>query len=80
MTVDERIKRYFITQYSFVDFFYAYCEDKGIDDPEVDLTDEQYDAWEKLVEQKLTVQFLANMRRDIEQYIDEQIKIAVREF
>lgn len=78
MTVDERIKNYFNTEWNFVDFFYAYCEAKGIEDPESgDLTDEEYGALEKELEKKLTYGFLVGLRETIIEDINERICYAV---
>lgn len=74
MTVDERIKKYFNTEWTFTDFFYAYCEAKGIDDPEGgDLTEEEYGALEKELEGKLTYGFLCGLQSVIMEDINERI-------
>ena len=80
MTVDERIKKYFNTEWTFTDFFYAYCEAKGIDDPEGgDLTEEEYDRLEKECESKLTYGMLCGLREVIIEDINERIYWTMRE-
>lgn len=63
MTANEKVMKYFSTEWTFTDFFYAYCAAKGIDDPEdVDvMSEEEYLALEKECEEKLTVPFLREL-------------------
>ena len=77
MTVDERIKNYFNTEWTFTDFFYAYCEAKGIDDPESDIDEETYDRLEKECEEKLTYGFLTGLERAVTQDVNERIADAM---
>ena len=44
---DKSISEYLNTEWTFVDFFYAYCQARGIEDPENDLTDEEYSRMEE---------------------------------
>lgn len=67
MTVDERVKKYFSTEWTFTDFFYAYCNAKGIDDPEEDIDEETYNRLEKECEEKLTYEFLVGLERVVTQ-------------
>lgn len=47
MTI-EKIQKYLddSLRWTFTDLFYAYCEENGCDDPECDLTDEEYEKME----------------------------------
>ena len=40
-------------RFNSVDLFYAFCEAKGIDDPECGLTDEEYNKLEEEFENKV---------------------------
>ena len=45
--LDKKIKTYMTFEWDFTDFFYAFCEAKGIEDPESDLTEEEYTTLEE---------------------------------
>lgn len=62
MTTVENVKRYANTEWTFTDFFYAYCAAKGIDDPEEDLTEDEYFVIEKECEEKLCVSDFCKFR------------------
>ena len=79
MDKQQMIEKYFNTKHTVVDFFYAYCENKGIDNPEEDLTDEEYTILEKECEARLTPVLLSNMRREIEADIDKRIHCAMKD-
>lgn len=51
--IDKAIKDYLKIKFSYIDLFYAFCGAKGIEDPESDLTNEEYAALEKEFESKL---------------------------
>lgn len=51
--IDKKIKTYMTFEWDFTDFFYAFCEAKGIEDPESDLTEDEYTALEEECKQKL---------------------------
>lgn len=71
------IEKHFKFDYNIVDFFYAYCNAKGIDNPEEDLTDEEYDKLETECCEKITNTILDNLRRAIMQDINERIEAAM---
>lgn len=77
MTVNQKVKEYFSTEWTFTDFFYAYCAAKGIDDPEEDLSDEEYSALEKECEEKLTVPFLRKLGDKMIMEVNELIYSAM---
>ena len=79
MTVDQKIKKYFNTEWTFIDFFYAYCKANGINDPECDLDDETYNKLEKECEEKLTVQFLSGFRNVMIEQVNEIIYCAMED-
>lgn len=72
-----KIDKHFKFDYSIVDFFYAYCNAKGIDNPEEDLTDEEYGRLENECCEKITDTMLDNLRRAIMQDINERIEAAM---
>ncbi len=53
MTKDQLIKKYMNIEWCFQDFFYAYCEARGIDDPEAIESDEVYERLKKNVRKRL---------------------------
>ena len=73
------IDEYFNTKWSFTDFFYAYCEGKDIDDPENDLTEEEYTQLEKECAEKITYGMLRGLREVIIGDINERLEIAMSE-
>ena len=79
MTADKRVDEYFNKnlKWTVTDFFYAYCEAKGIEDPETDLSDEEYTRLEKIVEDELTPQFLSRLRDSIIEEAQERIFYAM---
>ena len=75
--VDRIIEEYFNTKWCFVDFFYAYCQAKGIEDPENDLTDEEYTQMEEECEKKINKSMLRNLRDTMMEDMNERILIAM---
>ena len=73
------IDEYFNTTWNFTDFFYAYCEGKDIDDPENDLTDEEYAQLEKECADKITYEMLRGLREVIIGDINERLEIVMRD-
>lgn len=63
-------------RWNSVDLFYAFCEAKGIEDPECDLTDEEYSALEAEFQEKVTYTFLRNLVDAISQDVNERIGLA----
>jgi hypothetical protein len=60
------------------DLFYAFCEAKGIDDPENDVeTDEEYAALENEFCEKITYTFLSRLTEAITQDVNERILYAM---
>lgn len=47
------IETHFKFSYTYYDFFCAYCKAKGIENPEEDLTDEEYTAMEEEFDNKM---------------------------
>lgn len=79
--MNQKIKKYLNDNIAltFTDFFYAYCAAKGIDDPESDLTEEEYDILEHECEEKITVNMLLSLCYAIEEDINERITYLMRE-
>lgn len=73
--LDKKIKTYMTFEWNFTDFFYAFCEAKGIEDPETDIeTDEEYTKLEEECKQKLiTGNLLSNLHDAIMQDVNERI-------
>ena len=65
MDLDKKIKEYMTFRFDFVTFFYTYCEAKGIDNPECDLTDDQYERLERECEKKITINLLSDLHEAI---------------
>lgn len=59
---DKAINECLNTEWTFVDFFYAYCQARGIEDPENDLTDEEYSRMEEECAKKIDRKMLVNLR------------------
>lgn len=59
----ERIDKYLkeTMVWNSIDLFYAYCNAKGIDDPECDVTEEEYTELENEFQEKVTYDFLRNL-------------------
>ena len=75
----EYIEKYFELKYNFTDFLYAYCYNKGIDDPENDLTDEEYDQMEKKAEELIKPERLNELRNVITEDINERLRYFMKE-
>lgn len=75
---NEKINKYLKENmvWNSVDLFYAFCEAKGIDDPENDLTDEEYAALEAEFHEKVTYDFLRNLVDAISEDVNERISYA----
>lgn len=75
---NEKINKYLKENmvWNSVDLFYAFCEAKGIDDPESDLTDEEYAALEAEFQEKVTYSFLRNLVDAISEDVNERISYA----
>ena len=73
MDKNKLIDEYFNTKWNFIDFFYGYCSSKGIDDPENDLTDEEYDQMEKECEKQITADKLRRLREVVVEEINERL-------
>jgi len=73
MDKNKLIDEYFNTKWYFADFFYGYCSSKGIDDPENDLTDEEYDRMEKECEKQITADKLMGLRDAVVEDINERL-------
>ena len=74
---DKLIKEYMTFNWGFVEFFYAYCENKGIENPEEDLTEEEYERLEKECEEKITYDLLNDLNAAINSDIQERIFYAM---
>ncbi len=77
--IDADIKEYFNTTWNFIDFFYAYCEECGYDDPENDLDDETYAQFESECEKALTYGLLTGLREVVIEKTNEQIRYIMRD-
>ena len=64
---------------SYIDLFYIYCELKGIEYPDEDLTDEEYNELEKEFESKLTVRLICDLGDKIRQAAEDKIRESLRE-
>ena len=74
---DKNINEYLNTEWTFVDFFYAYCQARGIEDPENDLTDEEYSRMEEECAKKIDRGMLRNLRDVMIQDMNERILMAM---
>lgn len=74
---DKSISEYLNTEWTFVDFFYVYCQAKGIEDPENDLTDEEYSRMEEECAKKIDRGMLRNLRDAMIQDMNERILMAM---
>ena len=77
MTANETVKEYFSIEWTFTDFFYAYCAARGIDDPETDLDGDTYDRLEKECEKILTVPCLRKLGDKMIAEVNELIYAAM---
>ena len=68
--IDEYLKKNFC--WNSVDLFYAFCASKGIDDPECDMTDDEYDAMEREFCEKVTYDFLSSLMDAVSQDVNER--------
>lgn len=60
--IDKVIKDHLEIKFTYVDLFYAFCNAKGIEDPECDIeTDEEYEALEKEFESKIKYEDLRDL-------------------
>lgn len=73
--IDEYLEK--SLKWNSVDLFYAYCEARGIGDPENDLTDEQYAKMEDEFQEKVNYKFLMNLIDAITQDVNERILYAM---
>lgn len=75
---NEKINKYLKENmvWNSVDLFYAFCEAKGVEDPESDLTDEEYSALEAEFQEKVTYDFLRNLVDGISEDVNERISYA----
>lgn len=78
MTI-EKINKYFNDNFvwNFTDLFYAFCENKGIQDPETELTDEEYSALERECCDKISREYLRALVESCSQHINEVIRDTV---
>lgn len=67
--IDEYLKD--CLKWNYVDLFYAYCEANGMDDPEDDLTEEEYDQMEKEFTDKVNRILLGKLVSKITRRVDE---------
>ena len=74
---DKAINECLNTEWNFVDFLYAYCQAKGIEDPENDLTDEEYSRMEEECARKIDRGMLRNLRDIMIQDMNERILMAM---
>ena len=74
---DKNINECLNTEWNFVDFFYAYCQARGIEDPENDLTDEEYSRMEEECAKKIDRGMLRNLRDAMIQDMNERILMAM---
>ena len=79
ITVQRNIEEYLDLSFDFVDFLYAYCNNKGIDDPEEDLTDEEYSEMEREAEKLITPARLRGLREAIISDINERLRYFMEE-
>lgn len=72
--IDKYLKENMV--WNSTDLFYAFCEAKGFEDPEWQLSDEQYAEMEKEFQEKVTYTFLRNLVDAISQDVNERISLA----
>lgn len=75
---NEKINKYLkeTMVWNSTDLFYAFCEAKGVEDPESDLTEEEYVAMEAEFQEKVTYDFLRNLVDAISEDVNERISYA----
>lgn len=78
MEIKKMIDEYFNIQWCFEDFFYAYCNAKGIDDPESDIDEVTYRQLEEECKKKLTYGFLVGLRECVIEDTNERIYMAMK--
>lgn len=72
--VDDLIEKELTIKWNFVDFFYAYCANLGIDDPETEIeSEEEYTRLEKECESLINYTMIAGIRDAMIQYGNEII-------
>ena len=69
--INKYLKENFV--WSFTDIFYAYCGNKGIENPETDLTEEEYDALEAECCERVKYRYLRALVESCTQHINEVI-------
>ena len=78
--IDKAIKDNLEIKFSYVDLFYAFCEAKGIEDPENDVeSDEEYEALKKEFERKIKYDDLRDLGIAIMEEGMERISYAMEE-
>lgn len=75
--IDKYLKENMV--WNSVDLFYAFCEAKGIEDPECDLTEEEYTAMEAKFQEKVNYPVLQTLVLKINEDVSERIKYAMKE-
>lgn len=76
--VDELIEKELKIDWNFVDFFYAYCANLGIEDPESDIeSEEEYTRLEEECARKINYRLVANIRDAMIEYGNELISNAM---
>lgn len=63
-------------RWSETDLFWAWCRAKGIEDPEGELTDEEYASAEQTFAGEVTYDFLRNLVDSVSQDVNERIEAA----
>ncbi len=72
-TKEDIIEEYMTIKFVFVDFFYEFCSARGIDDPETELSDEEYEKLENECKSKITTEMLSSLRSSLIQDANERI-------
>ena len=74
------IEKYMTIKFDFTDFFYAYCNAKGFDDPEDDpeMTEELYTQLEQECAEKIDCAMLSELNEAIIHKAHEMIFDAIR--
>ena len=78
--IDKVIKETLEIKITYIDLFYAFCNAKGIEDPECDIeSDEEYDALEKEFEEKIKYGDLQLLRDGMLADCMERVNYKMRE-
>lgn len=78
--MEKAIKEHLEIKFTYIDLFYAFCNAKGIDNPDCDCeTDEEYEALEKEFNSKIKLVDISRLGEAIVAAGMERINIAMKD-